>query len=142
MVKGAAPARLRGEKTAKFGTALQQVFHFGAGCRWTVKSQFRDMIIRERQVETVAELFECIHFEFFLLVRRHLRFARLAHPIALLGLRQNDRGLALVAHRNMKGCIKLSEIMATALERADCLERHMGNEFAKLGIKIKKCSLL
>src|SRR5581483_3869622 len=60
--------------------------------------------------------------------------ATLAETESLDGLRENDRGLSLVAHRRGIRGIDLARIMAAAVETPDLLVGHVGDHRLELGI--------
>jgi O-acetyl-ADP-ribose deacetylase (regulator of RNase III) len=67
-------------------------------------------------------------------VRGHLALARLAHAVALLGVGQDHRGLALVRAGGRVGGVDLHQVVAAALEAVDLLVRHTLGQRGQFGV--------
>ena len=63
-----------------------------------------------------------------------LALAGLAHAVALDGLRQDHRRLALVLHRRVVGGVHLARVVAAAVERPDLRVAHVRDELLELGV--------
>ena len=81
------------------------------------------LLVGERQLEAVAERLERGRAHLFLLVGDVLRLARLAHAIALHGLGQDHRRLALVVHRRVIRRVHLVRVVAAAVQAPDVVIR-------------------
>ena len=98
-----------------------QVAHLGAVVGRLVERQRRGLLVRQRQVEAVAEGDQVLALELLLLVRGHAALAGLAHAVALLGLRQDHGRLARGARRRVVGGVDLHQVVAAALQAVDLL---------------------
>ena len=74
---------------------------------------------RKRQGEAILVRQQAFDVELFGLVRGHARLPRAAHPVALLGLGENDGGPALVRLGRGKRGVKFAEIVTAPLEGMD-----------------------
>ena len=63
-----------------------------------------------------------------------LALARLAHAVALHGLRQDHRGLTLVLDRRRVRRVDLVRIVPAAVQAPDIVIRHVGNHVKQLRI--------
>ena len=93
-----------------------------------------DFAVGHRNVEAVAELLERLEVHLLGLMRHHLRFAGRAHAIALDGLGEDQRRLALVLGRRLVGRENLARVMAAARQLPDLLVRPVGDHCRGLGI--------
>ena len=100
-----------------------QVLHFHTVVGRLVKRQRCRLLVRQRQVEAVAESDQVGVFELLVRVRGHLALTG-AHAIALLGVRQDDGGLADVRRRSRIGRVNLHQVVTTAFEAVDLLVGH------------------
>src|SRR5690606_24959194 len=85
--------------------AFMQVLHLGGVFRRLEVRQFRQLFVRDRNIEAVAEFANGFQVELLLLVSRVLRLAHMAHAIALDGFGQNDGRLPGVIGRRVEGGI-------------------------------------
>src|SRR5207237_9929732 len=95
--------------TTLFRSVLQVAGFLGV-FRRLAERHAREVLIRDRNVEAVAERAQVLLGELFLLVGDHLAFAALAEPEALHGLRQDDGGLALVTDRRRIRRVHLARV--------------------------------
>ena len=109
-----------------------QVLHLRAVGAGLVEAQLRHVLVRERQREAVAECEQRLVVELLLLVGAHLALAPVAHAVALLGLREDHRGLALVLARRVVGGIDLHRVVAAAAQAVDVVVAHAGDQLAQL----------
>ena len=116
--RGGLAAALR-QGAAQGLAALAQVDHLGAVGGRFVEGQAGRLLVAERQVEALAKGQQVLALKLFLLVGGHAALAGLAHAIALLGLRQDHRGLISAALRGMVGSVDLDQIMPAALQAVD-----------------------
>ena len=93
-----------------------------------------DFGVGHRNVEAVAELLERLDIHLLGLMRHHLRFAGRAHAIALDGLGEDQRRLALVLGRRLVGRENLPRVMAAARQLPDFLVRPVGDHGRRFGI--------
>ena len=123
-VRAAAPAAGRRARRAARADMPSRRY-LRAACR--IRSR-RDLLVRQRQLEAVAEGLERLDVQLLGLVRGHARFARTAHAIALLGLGQNHgRPAAVIARRGERG-VQLAQIVAAALQALDLAVRHVRDQ--------------
>ena len=135
----AVAARLARRQPAAQGLpALRQVLHFGAVGGRFEELQLRRLLVGERQVETVAKRQQAGLVQLLLAVRGHLALAGFAHAVALLGVRQDDRGLAAVRGRGGVGGVDLHQVVAAALEAVDLLVRHALRQLLQFGVLVEE----
>ena len=127
-------ATARRQETAQSLAARTQVIEFGAVLGGLAERQPRDLLVRDRDVEAVAEGTQVVVGQLLLLVRDHLALARLAHAETFDGLREDDGRLAAVRARRGVGRIDLARIVAAAVEAPDLLVRHVGDHGLELGV--------
>src|SRR5262249_41484159 len=106
------------ELTAKLLSAIFQVADLWAVVRRLVERQVRDLPIRNRQAEALAEMLNRLDSHFLLLVGRVAALAGFAKPVALNRLGQNHGRRAAVLNGRLIGRINLYRVMATAAESA------------------------
>ncbi len=98
------------------------------------------MVVAERNLESRAEFAQLFFVELLLLVRDVLAFARFAEAIAFDGVRENDRGPALVLDRGFVGRVNLARIVAAAAAAGGAARRVRGStSFSSCGSLPKKC---
>src|ERR1700732_3984895 len=105
--------------------ALVQVARFVRRLVGLAERQTLQILIRDRDVEAVAEHAQVLGGELLLLVGDHLALAALAEAAALHGLRQNHGRLPLVAHRGGVGRQHLAGVVAAAVQPPDLVVRHV-----------------
>jgi hypothetical protein len=115
-----------------------QVAHLGAVFRRFEEFQVGGLRVGQRQVEAVAEFDQRGLVQLLLAVRGHLALARLAHAVALLGVRQDHRGLAAVLRGGGVGGVDLDQVVAAALEAVDLLVRHALGQLFQLLVLAKE----
>ncbi len=121
-------------QVAAQGLALAaQVLHLGAVVPRLVERQSGGLRVAQRQVEAVAEFDEVGVVELLLAVRGHLALAGLAHAVALLGVREDHRGLAAVARGGSIGRVDLHQVMPAALQAVDLLVGHALRQRGQFG---------
>ena len=101
-----------------------QVLHLGAVVARLVEGERGRLLVGQRQVEAIAEFEQVALVEFFLAVRGHPALGRNAHPVALLGVRQDDGGLTVMAGRRCIRRMNLHQIVPAALQAVDLLVGH------------------
>src|SRR5471032_859821 len=79
------------------------------------------LFVAQRQGEAIPERDQVVALQLLLLVRRHAPLPRRTHAIALLRLREDDRGLALRTDGSVVGGMNLRDVVAAALEAVDLL---------------------
>ncbi len=85
-------------------------------------------------LKAVAECLQRGRAHLFLLVRDVLRLAGLAHAVALDGLGEDHRRLALVMDRRVVGRVHLVRVMAAAIEAPDVVVRPAGHQLLQLRV--------
>ena len=114
----------RGDRAAEGLAALLQVLVLGrALLRPDVRRQVRallELLVGDGHVEGVAEALEVVQREFLHLVGRVAALEGRAEAVALDGVREDDRGLALVLHRGLVGGVDLPVVVAAAAQRPRC----------------------
>ena len=128
---GFGPAHL--ERAAERLAALAQVLHLRAALVEAQERHLGELLVGDRQLEAVAELAQIVLAHLLLLMGDVLAFARVAHAVALDGLGEDQRRLALVLHRRVVGGVDLERIVAAAHERPDLVVRHVGDQRLGLG---------
>ena len=87
----------------------------------------RRLFVGNRNAEAAAELDQLLLVELLLLMGDVAAFARLAQPIALDRLGQDDRGRALVLDGRLVGRIDLGRIVAAAFQFAKLVVAEIGH---------------
>ena len=124
---------MRQEAAQRLG-AFAQVAHFRAVFGRAIERRIGNRVVRNRDVEAVAELAQRFFAHFLLRVGDHLAFAGFTHAVAFDGLAENDRGLAGVRHGGGVGGVNLVRVVAAAVEPPDVVVAHAGDEGFKFGI--------
>ncbi len=138
---GRQPGRLdvaAGNVPAECGTARLQVAQFGAVLGGAVELQRQAIGVRDRQREAVAESQQGYIVQLFLLVRGHLALAGRAHAEALFGLRQDYRGLALVAHGAVVSGMDLHHVVSAAVQTVDGFVAPVCHQRRQLGVLVEE----
>ncbi len=117
----------RGQAAAEGGATGAEILHFRAVIGEAEERELLELVVRDRQVEAVAELLEHRLTHLLLLMCDVLAFAGFAHAVALDRLREDDGGLPFVLHRGGVGGENLGGIVAPAVEAPDLLVRHAGD---------------
>src|SRR5882672_5845899 len=120
--------------TTRGGAALLQVLVLFAVFGRLPERQARELLVGDLNIEAIAHRLEIFIAQFFLLVRHVQAFARLAHPEALDGFRQDHGGRALVGDGGGVGRVHFLRIMATAIQVPNLLIRHVGDHFLELRV--------
>ena len=128
-----------GQIAAELAALGLQVLHLGAVGRWPVETQGRDLLIGQRQLESVAKRNQVGLVKLLLTVRGHLALTGAAHPVALLGVSQNHRRLPLVLRGSSVGGVNLHDVVAAALEAVYLLVRHALGQRSQGLVLTKKC---
>src|SRR5690606_28670640 len=129
---GLAPA-LR-QEAAEPGPALLHVLHLGRIRARVVEGHLRQLLVRNRDVEAVAEGAHGLVVQLLGLVGRVERLAGAAHAVALDRLGQDHRRLAGVVHRRVVGGVDLVRVMAAAVQAPDVLVAEVGDQLAGLRV--------
>src|ERR1700679_14593 len=116
------------------GAALLEIFHLLAFRRGFSERETRDLLVRDRNVEPVADRSQIFLAELFLLVCDVQAFRGLAEPETLHGFREDHGGSALVGDRGLVGGIHLHRIVTAAIQAPDLIVGHIGDHFLQLGI--------
>ena len=101
-----------------------QVLHLGAVRRRPEEFQAARLLVRDGQVEAVAELDQGGVVQLLLAVGGHLALARRAHAVALLGVGQDHGGRPDVGGGGRIRGVDLHEVVAASLEAVDLLVGH------------------
>ena len=96
-----------------------KIFHLGTVLGRLVKTQGHGVLIRQRQIETIAKRQQGLMVELLLLMRAHLALADRPHAVALLGLRQNDCRLTGMTQSGVIGGMDLQRIMSASAQTID-----------------------
>ena len=115
-----------------------QIAHLGAVLGRLVEAQLVHVVVGERQREAVAEREQRVVLELLRLVRAHAALAPVAHAVAFLGLREDDRGPALVVHRGVIGGVDLDRVVAAAAQPVDVLVGQVRDDLLQLGILVEE----
>ena len=122
------------EIAAEGPPALVQVLDFRAVRIRQVEGCLGDLGVRHRNVEAIPEGLEGLLSHLVLLVGDVLPLARLAHAVALHGLRQYDRGLPFVLDRRRVGREQLVGIVTAAVQAPDVVVREVRDHLGQLGV--------
>ena len=109
-----------------------QVLHLRAALGEADERHLVELRVRKIDLEAVAELAQHRLAHLLLLMGDVLAFARLAHAVALDGLGEDERRLALVSDRGRVGGIDLARIVSAAGQFPDLVVRHAGDEGLRL----------
>ena len=90
-----------------------------------------ELVVRDRDVEAVAERPDVLVGQLLGLVRGVLRLAALAHAVALDGLDQQHGGLADGLHGLVVGGVHLLRVVAAALQAPDVVVAHLGDHLQR-----------
>src|SRR3989304_3663932 len=112
--------------------ALVQVFHLRRVGRRNVERQLLELVVGDRHAEVIAHVPDRLEIQLLQLVRRVLRLAVLAQAVALDGLGEDHRGLALVLRRRRVRGVDLVRVVAAAVEAPDVLVGHAGDPLQEL----------
>ncbi len=96
------------------------------------------VLVGDGQIEAVAKRLERSRSHLLLLVGDVLRLAGLAHPVALDGLGENHRGLALVFYRRGIRRVDLVRIVAAAIQPPDVVVGHVGHHLQQFRVLAEK----
>ena len=125
-----APAR--GQVAAEAHAPLAHVFELLRAFRKGEVGHLLELIVGYWQRKAIAHVADRLHRHLLLLMGDVLRFARHAHAVALDGLGQDDRRLALVMGCRVVGGIDLVRIEAAAIEPPDVVIRPVGHHGLQL----------
>ena len=118
--------------------ALVQIFHFRRVVCRLVKRNLIQLIVWNRNIETVSKGANVIACELFGLVSGVFALAALAHAKTFHGFDQQHRGLTLMVHRLVIGRIHLLWVVATALQTPNVFVAHVGHHFERFGVFAEK----
>ncbi len=113
--------------------ALVQVAHLGRVVGRLVEGDFGQLAVGDGDVEAVAKGANIFVAELFGLVRGVLALTGFAHAVALDGLDQQHRRLALVVLGAVKGGIDLGGVVAAAAQRGHVGVAHLGDHLQRGG---------
>ena len=113
---------------------FHKILYFRRILRRPVKRHLLELVIGDRHLEAVAECLDRGGAHLLLLMGDVLALARLAHAVALHGLRQDHRGLAHVLHRRRIRRVDLVRIVSAAVQAPDIVVRHVGNHIEQFRI--------
>ena len=92
------------------------------------------MLVRDRDIEPVAERLDGDGAHLLLLMGDVLAFAGFTHAVALDRLGQNHGRLPLMLHRGRVGGVYLVRVVAAAVQAPDVVVGHVGHQLQQLGI--------
>src|SRR5262249_11330539 len=107
---------------------------FRAVRRGTVTGRVARRLVRNRNLEARPEQGDLVFVHLFLLVGDVATFTRLAHAVALHGVRQYQRGPALRFHGLLVGVVYLPGVVPAAIQFRDLVVAQVGYEFEQLRI--------
>ena len=113
---------------------LAHVSEFGRAFLEPDVRDFVELVVGHRNPEMVAERLDRRHPHFLLLMGDVLRFAPLAHAVALDGLGKNHRRLSCVLHCRRVGGVDLVGIVAAAVQAPDVVIRHRRDHLQQFGV--------
>ena len=126
--------RLARGKSAHRRAAFAQIFHLLAVFGRTHKRQIGQLLVSDRNIKTVTEFTQSFFAHLLLLVRRILRFTRLAHTVTFHSLGENDGRFSTVFIGYRVSREHLERVVTAAIQTPDFVVRHIGNQFQQLGI--------
>ena len=127
------PAAL-GQIAAEGLAPLVHVLHLRRLGRRDVERQLFQLVVRDRDVELVAHLANRGDVDLLQLVRRVLRLALLAEPVAFDRLGQDDRRLPLVLNRRGIRSVDLVRIVSAPIQAPDVLVAHARDHLERLRV--------
>ncbi|MCG3129310.1 MAG: hypothetical protein FLDDKLPJ_00036 [Phycisphaerae bacterium] len=120
-----------GLKTSQRRPPLLQVADLLAVFRRFVKRHLRQLVVRDRNVEAIAELAQLLLIELLLLVRDVAAFTRFAQSVTLDRLGEDDGRLSLVFDGGSVRGVHLDGIVPAAAHAEDLLVRQRLRELQK-----------
>ena len=127
-----------GHEPAELATTLEHVLDaLVLGARVEVRREVRvrvDLLVRDRDVQRVAQRLEVVALELLHLVRGVAPGEAGAQAVALDGVRQDDRRLPRVLAGGLVGGVDLAVVVPAALERPDLVVGHLLDE--RLGPRV------
>jgi hypothetical protein len=111
-----------------------QVFQFLAIGRRPVERDRVQILVRDRDVEPVAEGSQRVEIHLLLLVRDVLAFTGLAEAEAFHRLGEDNGRLPRVARRRIVRRVNLAVIVAATIQAPDLLVRHVGNHLGRFRV--------
>ena len=112
-----------------------QVLDFRAVRRWSVERRVGDLVVRDGDIEAIAEgCLEGILAHLLLLVGDVLALASFTHAVTLDGLGQDHCGLSCVFRRFRVGGVDLVGIVPAAVQAPDVLVGHVRHHLFQLGV--------
>src|SRR5690606_24772819 len=115
-----------GQEAAELLAASEQIALLLAVLRELAVRNARDLLVRDRHVEAIAERLEIVLVALLLLLGDVLPFAGRADAEALDGLRENDRRAPLVNDGLMIGGVHLDRVVAAPVQPPDVVVGHIG----------------
>src|SRR5690606_986608 len=122
-----------GQVSAQRLTLAMHILQLGAVFGGLVELQPPDLLVGQRQLESVAEGQQVGVFEFFVRVRGHAALAGGAHAIAFFGVGQDDGGLAAVCGRRCVRRVYLYQIVSAALQGVYLFVGHALDQALRVG---------
>src|SRR5208337_2080096 len=100
----------RRQEATQFLAALAHILQFPAVFRRAIERGSAHVLVRDRDAEARAELFQLFLVELLLLVADVASLAGLAHAVALDGLGQDDGRRAAMLHRGLESGVDLLRV--------------------------------
>jgi len=111
-----------------------QIRYFRAIRGRPVERRVARCFIRNGDFKARAEVRNFVFVEFFLVVRNISPFARLALPVPLHGVRQDQCGRARIFDGRFVGVIDFARIVAAAVHAEEIVVGEVRHQFEQLGI--------
>ncbi len=123
---------------AQRGAARLQVAQLGAVVGGPVELERQAVGVGNRQREAVAEGEQRLVVQLLLLVGGHLALAGRPHAKPLLGLREDDGGLAAMARGAVVSAVDLHHVVAAPAQAVDGFVRPVGHQCSQFGILVEE----
>ncbi|CAB4918616.1 unannotated protein [freshwater metagenome] len=124
-----------GDESAELAATIEHVLDLGSVRTGVVVRRhvriLLELLVGDRDVLEIAERLEIVERQLLHLVRGITALEVLAQGVALDGVRQDDRRLALVRHRSRVGGVHLAVVVTAALEVPDLVVREILDELLR-----------
>ena len=128
-----------GQEATQCRSSGVQVLHLGRIRCWFKKLQVRGLLIRQRQIETIAKGQQGRLVKFFLAVCGHLSLTSLSHAIAFFGVCQYDSGLTSMCSSCSIGSVDFHQIVAATFEPVNLFVGQALRELRELRVLSEEC---
>src|SRR5262249_17755996 len=121
-------ASARRKRTAERSAPFEQVLDFFTVLAGMEERSLFQLLVRDRQLELVAELPQLVEIELLLLMRDVAAGDPFAERPTLDRVTKDDRWAALVLHRALVSGVELAEAVSAAAQLAKLFVREIGDQ--------------